>query len=164
MNRKSFEAVIRGLWTHLGLPEPDFGGEAEIILSVDLAEVVLRQGTDGQVLVIEAEAGELTSDPARAQMEMEKLLKTNFALNTVRNAIAVLEPGERSQRPRLLVRSFYTYRQNSLARLCDLVSDVISSADTLEQVLMTVRDPAATGQARGLPSDQFAEELVIFNP
>jgi len=164
MDRKTFETVLRGFWDYLGLGEPEFGGEPELILSVDDFDVVLRHGEDGRMLVVEAAAGALTENAAFRRTEAEKLLKTSFALNAVRNTIAVLEEGGSSAGPRVLVRAFYRYGQNDFRKLEDLVSDVISSGETLQQVLTGARDEdAVSGAARG-QSRQRDDELMIFTP
>lgn len=162
MDRKTFETVIAGLWARLGIAEPVFGPDPEVILLVDGFEIVLRHGEDGRVLVIEAQAGTLTSRPGFERIELEKLLKTNLMLSAVRNTIAVLDADERSDTPRILIRAFYRYQQNALEKLTDLVSDVVSSSETLQQVLA-----ALPGAGKGLSAsgDMFPsreEELVVL--
>ncbi len=118
----------------LGLPQPDFLDPSELILSIDEEDVVFRQGADGNVLVVEVDAGKFLASASHERGELEKVLKTNLALCTVRNTIAVLDNRE-AEENRVSVRGFYRYRNNDLAQLSDLVSDVLSSGETLRAVL-----------------------------
>ncbi|MEO9530026.1 CesT family type III secretion system chaperone [Roseibium sp.] len=164
MDRTTFETSVRGFWKHLGLGAPDLDRDTDVVLSVDDLEVILRHGEDGQVLVIEAEAGGLTGNAAAQRGELEKLLKTSFALSAVRDTIAVLEGEGTPQGPRILVRGFYRYQQGDFEKLSDLVADVISSAETLRQTLTGNRGlwrPMDMGAATSAPQE---DALVILKP
>jgi len=163
MDRATFEAVVSGFWQHLGLSGLVFASEPEIVLSVDAIDVVLRHGADGKTLVIEVQAGILTRQANLERAQMERLLKTNFALCAMRRTLGVLDD-EGSERPRVAVRGFYRYRQNDLSGLADLVSDVISSAETLEQVLTVSQKTDMQLMARTDLLGPRDEEFVILRP
>ena len=163
MDRQSFEDVACRLWDRLGLAEPVFGSEPELVLLIDGFAVVLRHGEDGRVLVIEAQAGTLANRPGFEQAELEKLLKTNFMLSAMRNTIAVLALNSRPEEPRVLIRGYYRYQQNQLEELVDLVSDVMSSSETLEQ-LIAVTGHGAQPISGGDRFPTLGEEFVFLKP
>jgi hypothetical protein len=163
MELDTFQSLVLRFWRYLGLADPVFGSEPEIFLSVDEHEVLLRHGTDGRGLVVEGDAGSIVSGTGLAHATMERLLMTNLALSATRNTLAGLDVGEGRGRARVIVRGYYRYQQDDLGGLSDLVSDVISSVETLNQVLVA----SQASEFRLAPTTERyrpdGSDLVIFN-
>lgn len=165
MDRKTFEVSVLEFWAYLGLKEPVFSPEPEVTLVVDSYDVLLRHGKDGKTMVIQSDAGAVKNDHARAQSVLETILKTNVALCAERQTIAVLEEFDETGRQRLIVRAFYRYNVEDQEQLSDLVSDVISSVQTLRGLTTGFQDtdriPVTTKGAAAMRPDN---ELLVLVP
>lgn len=147
MDRAVFETVIRDFWTYLGLSNPVFDQADAISLAVDDAEVFLKPALDDETLVVEMRVGRLSQVDTVRRTELEDLLKFNFALTLARDTLTVLED-DADATGVIFVRGFYGTAQRNYDKLSDLVSDVISAAETLQ---MSVADEAAGSPAVGTP-------------
>lgn len=130
-----FKSVLSLLWDELALPKSDFDGETQVTLHVDAADIIFREAQDRQTLSIEMRVGRLTSHPALLRRELEKLLKTCFVIAAARNTIVVLVGGAQGLQRSLWVKAYYRYQCHDMARLLSLVADVVSSAETLQQIV-----------------------------
>lgn len=165
MDRKTFEANVLQFWAYLGLKEPVFSPEPEVTLVVDSHDVLLRHGEDGKIMVIQSDAGPVTNEHARAHAELESILKTSFALCAERQTIAVLEDIDETGRQRLIVRAFYGYHHNDQAKLADLISDVISSVQTLRGLTTRFQDSDHISvTAKEASAVQPENELFVLTP
>lgn len=167
MERKQFTVTLINLWKHLGLGEPDLRDDRDITLSIDAFDIALRDGEDGRTLVLEADAGRLSSRSDVALMELEKVLKTNLALTASRDTIAVLDDAggmDSETASRVLVRGFYRYDRNDLAKLSDLLSDVVSSAETLQALLTDADSMQRPALAHSDNRTTGADDMMIFKP
>lgn len=163
MERIVFETVIREFWAYLGLGEPEFGLDDEIVLAVDDFDVVLRRAEDDGTMIVEGRVGWLSDNEPVQRFELEKLLKTNFALSAARDTVTILDTSSGTG-SEILVRGYYPTAKRDFDTFSDLVSDVISSGETLRAIL----EGSAGGTPRVIVKSgavQTSEsELLILKP
>lgn len=128
MDRKhaEFRSLITALWRHLGLPSPAFEAANEIILSVDSSRIRLAETRDGRHLGIEAEAGQLATEPELAARQVERVLA--ISLGRLLDNAACLHPVTPDSH-RLVAAARISYRHATVPALLALVEDVLALAE-----------------------------------
>ena len=162
-----FEKVLSRLWEELGLEKAEFQAGAPVTLYIDSVDVVFREAQDRQTMSVETRVGKFTPHPSLARRELEKILKTCFAIAAARNTVVVLDDNGDADEPVLRVKGYYRYRNNDLGVLSSLVTDVLSSAETLQQITREFdgRQATAMMQTGAVGNyDSFVGNCVILKP
>ncbi|PTW56673.1 Tir chaperone family protein CesT [Breoghania corrubedonensis] len=164
MDRSVFERTIRDFWSHLALGEPVFDEDDVIVLEVDDLDVALKPGDDDETLVVEMRVGQLCENDSVRRVELEKVLKLNFALSPARDTLTVCErdagkPGV------IFARGFYRTTRHDFEKLSDLVYDVISTFETLRVIIADDNAPVQFGNIAGRTRETSAgADFLILKP
>lgn len=157
----ALDDVVADLCRHLQMDRPAPGEDGSFTLSAGTTQVLLRNGPDSRLLEIEAEAGSLTRYTAQELSELEGLLKANLAQCWLRDTLACNETGEGADVSRVLVKGYHRYEENDISQLADLISDVVSSAETLGSMLHGSGRPSSHAHPGHIADDPG---LLIFQP
>ncbi|MEM8797289.1 MAG: hypothetical protein AAGE61_17140, partial [Pseudomonadota bacterium] len=164
MSTVLFQETIRALWDSIDLGIPEFTQDGRVDLEIDDIDVTLRDADDDTRMIAEATGGFLTENPSSRRDQLEKILRLNLAV-TPSHAVLVTSETNRTGMDEIRIRAYYTYSANDVGHLADLISDVVSAAQTYRTVTAGERTAPRAIQDTdfGHGADE-TEDIVIFQP
>ncbi|KQT54069.1 hypothetical protein ASG43_00030 [Aureimonas sp. Leaf454] len=163
MQRDDFPSAIRALWTELKLGEPRMVDPEHVRLRIESIGIDLYDSGRGIVL-IEAVAGLLSEDPARAARQVSQILRTNLGFLVDGDAGVFLRAAP-SGAQSLVATSSYRLDASSTTRFVAKIEDTLRIAEFYAGELKgnDVRLVPARSPTGSIASTE-PEAAVIFRP
>ncbi|WP_341367300.1 type III secretion system chaperone [Yoonia sp. BS5-3] len=151
---QAFRQTIAELWRRAELGTPLFAADGSTSLNFDDVTLQLTTSPNEEELLVNADIGPLTDGLAADADRLQKILGLGFAFLATHDVLVSLD------RDRLVVSGSYPLRAQDMARLSDILSDVVSAAETLARLMdhhasMPVQDTEPAGYDPG---------VMIFQP
>lgn len=152
---REFRQTVIALWQLAELGEPRFAPDGTTSLNFDDVVLTLAMSPNEQELWVSADVGPLSGALAADTDRLQKILGLSFAFLATHNVLVSL------QGDRLIVSGSYPFRAQNITLLSDLLSDVVSAAQTLNGQMDDTFAPRAReiGQAESDPNT-----VMIFQP
>ena len=161
MNNSVFTTIISELWQSLELGTADFSPDSSTAyLSVENVDLILRHGETGEFMIIECNGGTLNQNPGDDLRELETILKLNLALNLTHDTVTTLHE-TKTQKHNLRFFSYYSYETNSLQKISEKISDIVSAAETYFRITNTMH---STREQTSENLSNIQEDFLVFQP
>ncbi|MEL6840621.1 MAG: type III secretion system chaperone [Pseudomonadota bacterium] len=150
---QDFQQTVTALWQLAELGAPRFASDGSISLNFDDVDLRLAPSPNEQELWVRTDVGPLSAALAADADRLQKILGLSFAFLATHDVLVSLDDD------RLVVSGAYAFRAQDLHVLSDLLSDVVSAAQTLQRQ-MDHRD--VLQQRR--PTQTDSDTMMIFQP
>lgn len=152
---QNFRSTVSALWQLAQLGEPRFAADGSTSLNFDDVDLLLTPSPNEQELIVSTDLGPLSDAMASDADFLQKVLGLSFAFLATHNVLVSLD-GDR-----LIVSANYLFRIQNIQMLSELLSDVVSAAQTLDGQLGQAMAPSARMSAA---KDAGQDAMMIFQP
>ncbi len=151
----NFKRTIHALWQLAELGQPRFSPDGSTSLIFDDVDLTFELSPNEQELLVSADIGPISDATAAHADRLQKILGLGFAFLATHNVLVGL------QGDRLSVSGSYPFRAQNVSLLSELLSDVVSAAQT---VATQLDHRAAPSSRAGQAKDAQTDEIMIFQP